>query len=285
MTRPNCSRTFAYSLAMVTQVAAPPVASAAARSRPSTTAVRARAGEDAIGGRVGGEGHRADASGRVGVRRHRDGDLVAGGDHEVVAAREEEQVGEPGPEHQVGGVVEPHRGAGRAVGEAGQVRTLLGVAAGGGDHRRGPDRRQEGTRARPPRPAPRPRSPARRDRTRTRRAPPAGAGRASRGRPSPSTTAGSVSSGASSSDRASARAPVRSRNACGDAGEFEVILGDRDTHESLPGSFVVNLSVGLSTVTGDGSNRPTAAGRQAGAGGMLVPGDERNRHVHDLQRG
>ena len=77
----------------------------------------ARAGEDAVGGRVGGERHRAEASGRVGVRRHRDRDLVAGGDHEVVAAREEEQVGEPGAEHEVGGVVEPDRGAGRAVGQ------------------------------------------------------------------------------------------------------------------------------------------------------------------------
>ena len=51
MTRPNCSRTLAYSLAMVTHVCAPPVASAAASSRPSATAVRAGAGEHAVGGR------------------------------------------------------------------------------------------------------------------------------------------------------------------------------------------------------------------------------------------
>ncbi len=191
------------------------------------------AGEDAIGGRVDGEGHPADASGRVGVRRHRHGDLVARDDHEVVAPGEQEQVGEPGPEDQVGGVVDPHGRAGRAVGEAGQVRTLLGVAAGGGDHRRRPHRRQEGTR---------------RD------------GRAQRldhdhqlrhAEPGATVGLGQVQAEPAEvghllpdcGQRLIGRVEQRSGLGAGagalqervsDAGELEVILGDRDTHESLP---------------------------------------------------
>ena len=102
MTRPNCSRTLAYSLAMVTHVV--------------RTARRLGGGEEAtehdrgVATRRRGRGRRPVARSRVTVptRRvasvfagHRDGDLVAGGDHEVVAAGEEEQVGEPGAEHEV----------------------------------------------------------------------------------------------------------------------------------------------------------------------------------------
>ena len=275
MTRPNCSRTFAYSLAIVTQVAAPPVASAAASRRPSTTAVRRAPARtrSAAGSAVRVTVPTRRVASVFAGHRHRD--LVAGGDHEVVAAGEQEQVGEPGAEHEVGGVVEPHRRPGRAVGEAGQVRALLGVAAGGGDHRRGPHRRQEGTR--------RHRCAERLDhdhqlgetepgpavRLRQVQAEPAEVGHLLPHR----------------GQRLLGRVEQRSglgagagalEERVGDAGELEVILGDRDTHESLPDRVVVNLSVGLSTVTGDGSNRPTAAGRQAGAGGMLVPGDERN---------
>ncbi len=190
MTRPNCSRTLAYSLAMVTHVCR---ATRRLGGREETTEHDrsvACAGEDAIGGRVGGQGDRAEASGRVGVRGHGDGDLVAGGDHEIVAAGKEEQIGEPGAEHEVGGLVEPDRGAGRTVGEAGQAARLAARRCRRPRSRPRPRPSAGRARARSLRPTPRPRSRARRTRSRSRHGLRAGGGRASRGRPSPSTPPG-----------------------------------------------------------------------------------------------
>ncbi len=144
MTRPNCSRTLAYSLAMVTHKCAPPVASAAARTRPSMTAVRRAPREDAVVVRRADELDDPGAAGGVGVAGHRDLDLVAGREHEVVTTRDEEEIGEPGTEDECAAFVGAHRAAHGTVGEAGEERGLLRVGAGGGDDRRRPHRRQEG---------------------------------------------------------------------------------------------------------------------------------------------
>ena len=243
----------------------------------------AGAGEDAVGGRLRGEGDRAHASGGVGVRRDRDGDLVAGGDHEIVAAGEEEQVGEPGAEDEVRGVVEPDRAAHGAVGQPGQVCGPLRVAARGGEHARRPDRREEG--------AGRDRRAQRLDHDHELGEPEAGA---AMGFGQVETEPAEVGhllprrgerllGGVEQRPGLGAGAGALEERV-GDAGELQVVLGDRDTH-GIPPLVGRGQTIRGSGARGNGSEPSNRGRSRAGARRHAGCPRREERHVHDLQRG